>query len=77
MKKAYLFGSYARNEQSDSSDIDLVVELDPHVGIYKLISIQLRLEELLKKKVDLISTRGISKYIVPIIEKEKRLVYER
>ena len=77
VRRAYLFGSYARNEQDDKSDIDLMVELDDTVGLYKFIGIQIRLEELLGKKVDLISSRGISKHVLPYIEKDKKLVYER
>lgn len=77
VKKAYLFGSYARGEADDKSDIDLMVELDDRVGLFKFISIQLKLEELLDKKVDLISARGISRHVLPFIEKDKKLVYER
>lgn len=77
VKRAYLFGSYARNEQDNESDIDLMVELDDMVGLYKFVGIQIGLEELLGKKVDLISTEGISPAIKPHIEKDKQLVYER
>lgn len=77
VKKAYLFGSYARGEQDEVSDIDLMVELDDRVGLYKFVGIQLKLEELLGKKVDLISANGISRHIQPFIDKDKKLVYER
>lgn len=77
VKKAYLFGSYARGEQDETSDIDLMIELDDRVGVYKFVGIQLKLEELLGKKVDLISTEGISRHIQPFIDKDKKLVYER
>lgn len=76
--KAYIFGSYARNEQSIDSDIDILVELDhtKPVGL-KFFSMQVELEELLHTKVDLISTGGISKYIKPFIENKKVMIYER
>lgn len=77
VKKAYLFGSYARGEQDEVSDIDLMVELDDRVGLYKFVGIQLTLEELLSRKVDLITTEGISPRLKPYIEKDKRLIYER
>lgn len=77
VKKAYLFGSYARGDADYKSDIDLMVDLDEQVGLFKFISMQIRLEELLKRKVDLISSRGISKHILPFIEKDKKLIYER
>ena len=76
--KAYLFGSYSRGEQNDQSDIDLLVELDysQPVGL-EFIQMQIDLQNLLNQKVDLVSARGLSKYIKPIIEKEKQLIYAR
>ena len=76
--KAYLFGSFARNEQDDKSDIDILVELDytKKVGM-EFINMQFDLEKLLNSKVDLISAGGLSKYIKPRIENEKVLIYER
>jgi len=76
--KAYLFGSYGRGEASEGSDIDLLVELDytQPIGL-EFIQMQLDLQQLLAKKVDLVSARGLSKYIRPIIEKEKKLIYAR
>jgi hypothetical protein len=77
VKRAYVFGSFARNSQDSESDLDIMVELDPNVGVYKLVAIQMALEEALRKRIDLISAQGISKHILPSIEKDKRLVYER
>ncbi|NJN78589.1 MAG: nucleotidyltransferase [Saprospiraceae bacterium] len=76
--KVYLFGSYVRGEATENSDIDLLVELDysQKIGL-QFIQMQLDLEELLGEKVDLVSIKGISKYIEPIINKEKRLIYAR
>jgi uncharacterized protein len=76
--KAYLFGSYARNQQDDKSDIDILVELDytQKVGM-EYIRMQIDLEELLQNKVDLVSAGGLSKYIKPYIDKDKVLIYER
>jgi len=73
-----VFGSYARNEQDEKSDIDILVELDysKKIGM-EYIRMQLDLEELLKLKVDLVSAGGLSKYIKPHIDKDKILIYER
>jgi uncharacterized protein len=76
--KAYLFGSYSRGEGTENSDIDLLVELDySHPIGLEFIQMQLDLQALLSKKVDLISAKGLSKYIQPIIEREKELIYAR
>lgn len=76
--RAYLFGSEARDESQENSDIDILVELDytKPIGL-EFVRMQLELEELLNKKVDLISIKGISKYILPFINQEKILIYEK
>ena len=38
---------------------------------------QMDLQELLEKKVDLVTEKGISKYIKPIVDKDKKLIYVR
>ena len=78
VKRAYVFGSYARGDADEKSDIDLLVELDysKHIGL-GFFAMQYELEELVKSKVDLVSTDGMSKHIAPYIEKEKVLIYEK
>lgn len=78
VKRAYLFGSSARNEAVPGSDIDILVELDHSQPIgMKFFLYQMELEELLKTKVDLISAEGLSKYVKPLVDKDKILIYER
>jgi uncharacterized protein len=76
--KAYLFGSYGRGTADEQSDIDLLVELDytQPIGL-EFVQMQLDLQQLLSKKVDLVSARGLSKYLQPIIDLEKKLIYAR
>src|SRR5580698_8699239 len=76
--KAYLFGSYSRNEADNNSDVDILVDLDytKHIGL-GFVTMQSELQQKLHKKIDLVSSKAISKYIKPFIEKEKVLIYER
>ena len=76
--RAYLFGSYSRGKENNESDIDLLVELDysQPIGL-EFIQMKLDLQKLLSKKVDLVSARGLSKYVKPILDKEKKLIYAR
>ncbi len=76
--RAYLFGSFSRNEASKDSDIDILVELDytKHIGM-GFVNMKLELEEKLHKKVDLVSSNAISQFISPFINKDKQLIYER
>ena len=76
--KAYLFGSCVRGQADDKSDIDILVDLDysQKIGL-QFIQMKLDLEKLLNNQVDLVSSNGISKYIKPIMDVEKRLIYEK
>lgn len=78
VKRAYLFGSYARNTAvKGASDIDILLELDYSKPIgMKFFSFQRELEDLLHNKVDVVTSDGISKYVLPYIEKDKILIYE-
>ena len=72
--RAWLF---ARGEETPDSDIDILVDLDysKPVGL-EFVQMQLDLMELLRKPIDLVSSRGLSKYIKPYIDKDKVLLYE-
>ena len=73
-----VFGSYVRNEARIDSDLDLLVELDysKTIGL-QFVQMKLDLEQILESKVDLISSKSLSKHILPQVEKEKSLIYAR
>src|SRR5258708_39542508 len=75
--KAYVFGSYSRNEADHDSDVDILVDLDytKHIGL-GFVTMQSDLQQKLKKKIDLISSKAVSKYLQPFIEQDKVLIYE-
>jgi predicted nucleotidyltransferase len=78
VKKACLFGSYSRNEADENSDVDILVELDHSTLIgMQFFTYEDELQNLLKKKVDVVSYEGLSKYVKPFVDKEKVLIYER
>ena len=52
--KSALFGSYVRGDNHEDSDIDILVELPREKSLFDFIGLKLRLEEALKKKVDLV-----------------------
>ena len=78
VKRAFLFGSFTRGEADRDSDVDILVELDytKHIGI-GFVKMKDQLEEILNKKVDLVSENSISKHILPFINQDKQLIYER
>ena len=53
-----IFGSYARNQQTPDSDIDILVEFNKPIGM-EFIDLAEELEKILSQKVDLVSKRGL------------------
>lgn len=67
-----LFGSVARGETTRSSDVDILVEVDPSIGL-EIVTLGDQLEKLLGCKVDLISRRAIKPSLWKHIEPD--LIY--
>jgi len=59
VKSLSLFGSMARNDARDDSDVDLLVEFTSPVGLFQFIGLQQQLESLLGCKVDLGTPRSL------------------
>ena len=73
IKRIGLFGSYARGEQREDSDIDLLVEFDEGKKNYdNFMELCFFLEEILGKKVDLLTPESLSPFMRPFIEKDVR-----
>lgn len=79
VRKVYIFGSYARNEETPDSDVDILVDLDPEarVGGFQFGGMLEDLKEILFKDVDLLTRGSISKYILPYVENDKILIHEK
>ena len=65
-----VFGSVARNEDDEHSDIDLVVEFGPGASLLDHAALWLELQELLGPNVDVVSDRGIKPRIRDSILRE-------
>ena len=63
-----LFGSFARGDYNEHSDIDILVDFNGSIGI-GFISLANDLEDIFKKKVDLVSRKGIKPKYLPYVEK--------
>jgi uncharacterized protein len=75
--KVYLFGSYARGEADEESDIDLLAELDYDAfkSAWDYFDMSEELPHLLNKKVDFASK--LSEFVINQVEKDKILIYEK
>ncbi|WP_369018246.1 nucleotidyltransferase family protein [Thermatribacter velox] len=68
VKMIKIFGSYAKEEQKESSDIDLIVDFEEPPTFIEFIRFQEELEKLLGVKVDLLTEESISPFIKPYIK---------
>ena len=65
-----LFGSVARNEDTKSSDVDLLVDFDAPPSFSKFMQLRIFLEDLLGTTVDLITESGLRERVRPYVEKD-------
>ena len=77
--KAWLFGSFARGEETSRSDVDLLVQYDDkaRISLLKHCAIMNDLEELLDRKVDLVEEGELLPFAAESANRDKRLIYER
>lgn len=73
VRRLALFGSVARNEAKPDSDVDLLLEFEPGMKSYdRFLAIAETLEELLGRRIELITKEGLSPHLGPKIEAEAR-----
>jgi predicted nucleotidyltransferase/DNA-binding XRE family transcriptional regulator len=63
-----LFGSVARGEDGPGSDVDLMIDVDPGLGIFALMRIQDAAERLLGVRVDVVDAAGMHREVVRTAE---------
>jgi len=79
VKKAWLFGSFSRNEQTYKSDIDIMIEVPEEKGfsLFDMFQIQYDLEQGLKRKIDMVLKGSLKPFAWKIAQKDIKLIYER
>lgn len=75
-ERIFLFGSYAKGEANENSDIDLRIDRGDVRGLM-MGGLQVDLEDSLGKKVDLISTKALREDFLENIKKDEVLLYDR
>ena len=74
--RVFVFGSYARGEANEKSDIDIRIDAD-RLRTFDLCGLMVRLEKALKTSVDVIPTDSMSQGFLESIRQEEVMVYER
>ncbi|RCV64195.1 hypothetical protein C5S53_10085 [Methanophagales archaeon] len=75
-KKIAIFGSYAREEASPESDIDILVDFSERKRLLDLVGIEQELSDVLSVKADLLTEKSISPYLIDRIKEEMVVIYE-
>jgi predicted nucleotidyltransferase len=71
-----VFGSFARGEGTERSDVDLLVEFRKRNSLLALIALERKMSAALGRRVDLLTREAISPYLRESIERDLRVVYE-
>ena len=79
IQKVSLFGSYLHGNAREDSDVDVLVEFTPesHIGLFEYVEIQNTIEDHIQKKVDLLTSEGLSRFFRDKVIKEAELIYEK
>lgn len=76
--KAYVFGSYARGDADERSDIDLLIDWDyANMKGWDYVGYLNDLKRIMNKDIDFVSQRWISPYISKYVDRDKMLIYEK
>ncbi|MBQ3657613.1 MAG: nucleotidyltransferase domain-containing protein [Bacteroidales bacterium] len=76
--KAWLFGSYARGEETPLSDVDLLVQYDEDgISLLKHAAMICELEKILNRPVDIVEDGTLLPFAVASANRDKKLIYER
>jgi hypothetical protein len=74
--KLGIFGSMARGEAGERSDVDLLVEFSRPRSLLALVALQRQLSTALGRKVDLLTEAAISPYLRDAVQRDLRVIYE-
>ena len=74
VKHASLFGSVVRGELTDESDIDILVEFKGRKSLLDLVGLKLELEEMLKRKVDVLTYNSLHPLLKDRILREQEVI---
>ena len=79
VKRAWLFGSFARGEERADSDVDILVVYDrsQRIGLMKIAGMYVELKELLGREVDLVEEGTLRPWVVDSVNCDRKLIYER
>jgi len=77
VSRAGVFGSYARGEASEESDVDLLVKFEKARSLLEIIRLEREISETLGKKVDLVTEPSLNRHLRKYILDDLKVFYEK
>ncbi|MDP3646394.1 MAG: nucleotidyltransferase domain-containing protein [bacterium] len=76
VKRAGIFGSHARGDARDDSDVDLLVQLGKPMGMIAYMRFVEEIERALQRSTDIVTERSLNKFMRPHVEADLQTIYE-
>ncbi|MEI6304597.1 MAG: nucleotidyltransferase family protein [Candidatus Taylorbacteria bacterium] len=73
---AGIFGSVSRGEDLPGSDIDILIKLGKPMGMFSYMSLIEAIQDILGRKVDIVTEQSLSKFVRPYVMPELKTIYE-
>ena len=79
IQRAWIFGSFARGEETQLSDVDLLVQYDENarISLLKHAAMICELEKLLDRPVDIVEDGTLRPRVKESVNRDRKLIYER
>ena len=77
VKKAYIFGSFAKGDDHQKSDVDIAIEADENFSYFDLLEIKFQLEEKINRNIDIGFLNSFKPHVLSDVKKDLKLIYER
>ena len=70
-----IFGSYSRNENSEKSDLDILVSFNGNPTLFDLMDMEDKISSFLGIKIDLVTEKSMHPKLKPYIDKDLQIIY--
>ncbi|MDP3989315.1 MAG: nucleotidyltransferase family protein [bacterium] len=76
VRRAAVFGSFSRGEETKESDLDLMIVLGRPMGMIAFVRMKREIEHVAGRRVDIVVEKSINRHVRPYIEKDLVPIYE-
>lgn len=77
IKKAWIYGSFARGDDGPKSDVDIAIESEVNFSYFDLAEVQYNLEQMLSRKIDMGFIDSFKPYVFENVKNDLKLIYEK